>query len=67
MFEDYYALRIFDPDHSEKEERFLLLGISAVLRMLVVCHCFRENDDQIRIISARKATKKETATYNRKK
>ena len=64
---DYDALRIFDPDHSEDEDRFILLGMSAVLRILVVCHCYRENDEKIRIISARKATKKESAAYERRK
>ena len=67
VFDDCDALRIFDPDHSEDEDRFLLLGLSSVLRLLVVCHCYRENDEQIRIISARKATKKESATYERRK
>lgn len=67
MFGDYDALRIFDPDHSEDEDRFILLGMSAVLRILVVCHCYRENDEKIRIISARKATKKESAAYERRK
>jgi uncharacterized DUF497 family protein len=66
VFEDIEALRIYDPDHSE-EERFLLLGLSSNLRMLVVCHCYRDNDEQIRIISARKATKTESLTYERKK
>lgn len=67
VFDDCNALRIFDPDHSESEDRFVLLGLSVVLRTLVVCHCYREHDEKIRIISARKATKKETATYNRRK
>lgn len=67
VFEDCEALRIFDPDHSEDEDRFLLLGMSSVLRLLVVCHCYRENDELIRIISARKATKKETSTYEWRK
>lgn len=67
VFGDYDALRIFDPDHSEDEDRFILLGMSAVLRILVVCHCYRENDEKIRIISARKATKKESAAYERRK
>lgn len=67
VFEDTEALRIYDPDHSEEEERFLLLGLSSNLRMLVVCHCYRESGEQIRIISARKATKTETLTYERKK
>ena len=67
VFGDYDALRIFDPDHSEDVDRFILLGMSAVLRILVVCHCYRENDEKIRIISARKATKKESAAYERRK
>jgi uncharacterized DUF497 family protein len=67
VFEDGNALRIYDPDHSEDEDRFLLLGLSSVLRMLVVCHCYREVDEQIRIISARKATKTESATYKKRK
>ena len=67
VFGDYDALRIFDHDHSEDEDRFILLGMSAVLRILVVCHCYRENDEKIRIISARKATKKESAAYERRK
>lgn len=67
IFNDYDALRIFDPDHSEGEERFILLGMSSLLRILIVCHCYRENDEMIRIISARKATKKEAASYERRK
>ena len=67
VFYDSSALLISDPDHSEDEERFILLGLSSVLNMLVVCHCYRENDELIRIISARKATKKETAQYERRK
>jgi uncharacterized DUF497 family protein len=66
-FKDCNALRIYDPDHSDDEERFVLLGLSAALHMLVVCHCYRENDERIRIISARKATKKESATYEKRK
>ena len=67
VFEDLDALQIYDPDHSEEEDRFILLGMSSALRILVVCHCYRENDEQIRIISARKATRNETATYNGRK
>ena len=67
MFDDFDALQIYDPDHSEEEDRFILLGMSSALRVLVVCHCFRENDEQIRIISARKATKNEKSTYDRRK
>ena len=66
-FDDYNALLIPDPDHCDGEDRFVLLGFSAALRMLVVCHCYREKDEIIRIISARKATKKESATYEKRK
>lgn len=66
-FEDCDALRIYDPDHSEDEDRFILLGLSAAIRLLVVCHCYRENDAQIRVISARKATKNESTTYEKRK
>jgi uncharacterized DUF497 family protein len=63
VFYDDYA-RIFpDPDHSENEDRFILLGMSSRLRTLIVCHCYREQDVLIRIISARKATKMETGYY----
>ena len=62
VFEDENGLVIFDPDHSEEEDRF-----SNVLRLLVVCHCYREDEEQIRIISARKATVRESATYERRK
>ena len=67
VFDDADALQIFDPDHSESEDRFIMLGMSAVLRILVVCHCYRANDDTIRIISARKATRNECSTYERRK
>ena len=67
VFDDIEALLLFDPDHSETEERFILLGMSSSLRILIVCHCYRENDNIIRIISARKATKNETSTYIRRK
>lgn len=66
VFADEHALLIDDPDHSEDEDRFILLGLSASLRMLVVCHCYRESDERIRIISARKATRKERESYNRR-
>jgi uncharacterized DUF497 family protein len=67
VFEDSEALRIYDPDHSDEEDRFLSLGISAGLRMLVVCNCCRERDEQFGIISARKAAKTEVLTYERRK
>jgi uncharacterized DUF497 family protein len=63
VFLDENALRFFDPDHSEDENRFLMLGISFQLRILVVCHRFRADDAILRIISARKANRKETAEY----
>lgn len=67
VFDDIDALRIYDPDHSETEDRFILLGMSTHLRILVVCHCYREIDETVRIISARKATAKESAEYIRRK
>lgn len=62
-FYDEKALQFFDPDHSKDEERFILLGMSVKLRSLVVCHCFREKDNVIRIISARKADSQEQLEY----
>ena len=52
-----------DPDHSDDEERFILLGLSIEVRLLVVVHCFRDENETIRIISARKATKTEAKAY----
>jgi uncharacterized DUF497 family protein len=63
VFHDPNARLIGDPDHSANEDRFVLLGISEELRVLVVCHCYRDDDDTIRIISARRAKKKEIETY----
>lgn len=63
VFYDENARLIDDPDHSEDEDRFILLGISSRLRMLTVCHCSRMKDTVIRIISARKAIKKEQKQY----
>jgi uncharacterized DUF497 family protein len=65
VFLDENAIRFFDPDHSEEEDRFIMLGISFKLRVLVVCHCHRENDEVIRLISARKADKDEIRDYGR--
>ena len=53
----------FDPDHSEDEDRFIMLGMSWKLRVVIVCHCFRAEDSVIRIISARKANTNEAAAY----
>ena len=63
VFYDEEALVIDDPEHSEEEERFIILGLSARANLLVVCHCCRDLDTVIRIISARKATKTETKYY----
>ena len=65
VFYDENARLIEDPEHSEAEDRYILLGLSFVLRLLVVCHCYREGDSAIRIISARKATKSEMKHYLR--
>ncbi|MGB5540487.1 MAG: BrnT family toxin [Gammaproteobacteria bacterium] len=62
-FFDENARVIADPDHSDEEDRFILLGLSSQLRLLVVCHCYREAQDTIRIISARKATRSEQREY----
>lgn len=63
VFLDDFATEFFDEDHAKEEERFLLLGMSQKSRLLLVCHCFREQDDVIRIISARKATRTESTYY----
>ena len=63
VFRDERAKLINDPDHSEDEDRFVLLGLSGTLRLLVVCHCYRGENHVIRIISARKATTKESKSY----
>ena len=63
VFFDERARLIEDPDHSSAEERFILLGVSSSLRLLLVCHCYRSAGNVIRIISARKATIRETKSY----
>jgi uncharacterized DUF497 family protein len=65
VFFDDYAIQFWDENHSQEEERFLLLGISSKMRVLIVVHCFREQDSIIRIISARRATKNEIKEYRR--
>lgn len=62
VFTDQFARLIVDPDHSDDEDRFILLGTSIHSKLLVVCHCTRMNDS-IRIISARKADKQERGIY----
>lgn len=63
VFYDENGIFIADPDISEGEERFLLIGMSSNPRELVVCHCYRKTDSVIRIISARRATRHERAQY----
>lgn len=65
VFYDENAIEYYDPDHDEDEDRFIMLGLSIKLRMLVVCHCLRDNGETIRIISARKATRSEAKNYRR--
>jgi uncharacterized protein len=64
VFGDEHGLLLDDPDHSGAEERFVLLGLSAAFRVLVVVHSYREDEDTIRIISARKATRHERDQYD---
>ena len=63
VFYDEFAVQYFDEEHSDEEERFLLLGMSSGARLLIVCHCEHEHGGIIRIISARKATRREGAFY----
>jgi len=65
VFQDEMALELFDDDHSEDEDRFIIIGISSKTRELTVCHCYKNSGDTIRIISARRATKNEIAIYER--
>ena len=67
VFLDEHALLIPDPDHVAHDDRFILLGLSAVLRVLVVCHCYRSGGDVIRLISARKANEMERHAYHHRK
>ena len=66
VFLDENGLLIDDPDHSDEEDRFILLGLSSSLQMLLVCHCYRAGDSLIRIISARKADRSERQDYFRR-
>jgi hypothetical protein len=65
-FLDENGLLIEDPDHSEEEDRFVLLGLSSTLRLLIVCHCYRSKGGIVRIISARKADRQEKQSYLRR-
>ena len=63
IFFDEFGVQFFDVEHSFEEERFLMLGMSSLAKLLIVCHCEREQGAVIRIISARKASKRESAFY----
>lgn len=67
VFFDKQAIEYYDPDHSESEDRFLMLGLSYKIRILVISYTLREDETEIRIISARKATKKEQKVYTGEK
>ena len=67
VFYDENAIQFYDPDHSDDEDRFILLGLSFKVQVLVVCHCFRESETVVRIISARKADKDEEHEYWRQR
>jgi len=63
VFYDEFAIQFYDQPHSSDEERFLMLGMSSGARLLLVCHCERDSGGVIRIISARKATQRESSFY----
>ena len=64
-FDDSAARVFHDPEHSDDEDRFVVVGMSSSARLLIVVHCYRESDSKIRLISARKATKKEETFYEK--
>ena len=66
VFYDDRALFMKDPEGASSEQRFLLLGLSGALRTVMVCHCYRQDDEVIRIISARRATRAEREQYERR-
>ena len=63
VFADENARLIDDPDHSEDEDRFILIGLSSSLKVLTIVHCYRDDENNIRIISARKSTRNEEKQY----
>ena len=63
VFSDPHGRLFYDPEHSGHEDRFILLGMSSGARILLVVHCYRNSDSEVRIISARKATRKEVRFY----
>lgn len=66
VFYDDYAVLFDDPDHSEAEDRFLIIGMSSEKGVCIVSHCYRSEDERIRIISARKATRTERSIYEKR-
>jgi uncharacterized DUF497 family protein len=67
VFFDEHAIQFFDPDHSDDEDRFIMLGMSFKLRVIVACHCFRESETVVRLFSARRADKSEEREYWRRR
>jgi len=67
LFYDERARIIYNPDHSSEEDRFIILGLSMQLGIFIVSHCYRESNSVIRIISARKATRKEADVYEKQR
>ena len=65
VFFDEFAVQFFDQENSETEDRFLMLGMSSETNLLLICHCERDDGNTIRVISARKATKNESKSYQR--
>ena len=63
VFQDLHGRLFCDPEHSDDEDRYVLLGVSSSARTLIVVHCYRESESQVRIISARKANKREIRFY----
>ena len=63
VFKDTKAVLFYDENHSETEDRFNIIGMSQMSKLLIVCHCYREIDTIIRIITARKPTKDEINLY----
>jgi len=63
VFYDENAIQFFDPDHSDDEDRFILVGLSFKPRVLIVCHCFRESETVVRLVSARRADQEEEQEY----
>ena len=63
VFYDEFAILFDDPDHSDDEERFLIIGETKAEQICIVSHCYRDHENVIRIISARRATRTEQRTY----